>query len=63
MSELEQLRAMRDLVARMRELQREYFRTRDHEVLKASKAAERAVDEALKTKTPTLFWGTHGPDR
>lgn len=36
-----------DLVAEMRAAQREYFRTRDHEVLRKSKALEKRVDTEI----------------
>ena len=48
-------------VAKMRELQKRYFKERDYLTLRAAKAAELAVDQALpllETKTknePTLF--------
>jgi hypothetical protein len=51
----------RDLVRRMREAQREYFRTRSHFVLQRSKELEKQVDAELKTdlrpepEQPTLF--------
>ena len=51
----------RDLVRRMREAQREYFKTRSHFVLQRSKELEKAVDAELKTDDrpeppqPTLF--------
>ena len=51
----------RDLVRRMREAQREYFRTRSHFALQRSKELERQVDAELKAdkpatpKQPTLF--------
>lgn len=53
----------RDLVRRMREAQREYFKTRSHFVLQRSKELERQVDAELKAderpapKQPTLFDG------
>ena len=37
----------RSLVADMRTLQKTYFLTRDYEILKECKAAERKVDNAL----------------
>jgi hypothetical protein len=50
------------LVGRMRDAQREYFRTRDPEVLNRSKYLERQVDRAIKEAgqpprppEPTLF--------
>ena len=51
----------RDLVRRMREAQREYFKTRSHFVLQRSKELERQVDAELRAdehpaeKQPTLF--------
>lgn len=36
-----------ELVAEMRKAQREYFRTRDHEVLRKSKALEKRVDNEI----------------
>lgn len=51
----------RDLVRRMREAQREYFRTRSHFVLQRCKELEKGVDAELKTderpkpEIPTLF--------
>lgn len=45
-----------DLVSRMRELQREYFRTRDRSTLVRSKDLERQVDAHIKAVTqPALF--------
>jgi hypothetical protein len=45
------------LVAHMRTQQREYFRTRSSAALDASKAAEKAVDRAVKEclDQPSLF--------
>lgn len=37
-----------DLVARMRDKQKEYFRTRSGSVLKESKQLEKQVDEEIK---------------
>ena len=47
----------RELVARMRAKQKEYFRTRTTEVLRECKDLERRVDESLTqtTKTPSMF--------
>ena len=49
----------RDLVYRMRQAQKEYFRTRSHFVLQRSKELEKAVDRELGEKKeeeiPTLF--------
>lgn len=45
----------RDLVKRMRDRQKEYFRTRDTTVLRESKDLERRVDAALEVETPGLF--------
>ena len=48
-------------VAKMRELQKNYFKYRDSMTLRACKAAERDVDQELETLTkkkqqnPTLF--------
>lgn len=48
-------------VAKMRELQKRYLKERDHLILRAAKAAETAVDQALiqletkKKNEPTLF--------
>jgi transcription termination factor NusB len=39
------------MVLEMRELQKEYFRTRDRGVLEKSKQAERKIDEYLNNKT------------
>lgn len=50
-----------DKVAKMRELQKNYFRYRDSQTLRACKAAEREVDQELENLTkkkqqePTLF--------
>ena len=41
-------KAFRVLVAEMRRLQKEYFKTRDTAVLKVAKGLEYQVDEALK---------------
>ena len=47
-----------ELVRRMREAQREYFRSRSSEALTESKRLERQVDTALAAaKTPSLFGG------
>ena len=46
------------LVARMRQAQRDYFRSRDPAVLEESKALEREVDKAVKELAddrPRLF--------
>lgn len=48
------------LVERMRNAQKEYFRTRDKSALSASKQLEREVDEAIKKanekeQSPSLF--------
>jgi len=46
----------RDLVARMRQAQKEYFRTRDREALGRSKELERLVDTELANDVePSLF--------
>lgn len=45
----------RSLVKRMRDKQKEYFRTRDTTVLRESKDLERRVDEALTPEFPKLF--------
>ena len=51
----------RDLVRRMRDAQREYFKTRSHSSLERAKALEREVDKELRndataeTQQPTLF--------
>jgi len=48
-------------VAKMRELQKNYFKYRDSMTLRACKAAEREVDQELETlvtkkkQNPTLF--------
>jgi len=48
-------------VAKMRELQKRYFKERDHLILRAAKSAERDVDQVLlqletkKKQEPTLF--------
>jgi hypothetical protein len=43
------------MVLKMRDLQKEYFRTRDRGVLEKSKQAERKVDEFLNNiKNPKL---------
>jgi|WetSurMetagenome_2_1015567.scaffolds.fasta_scaffold1291254_1 hypothetical protein len=48
-------------VAKMRELQKNYFRYRDSQTLRACKAAEREIDQLLeqlgkqKQQNPTLF--------
>lgn len=39
-----------DLVDRMREAQREYFKSRDLDALKRSKSLEHQVDEFLKKR-------------
>lgn len=60
-----------ELVAEMRDAQREYFRTRDYEVLRKSKALEKRVDTELaqlkqeKSDTPapttlSLFDNSNG---
>ena len=46
----------RDLVARMRQAQKDYFRTRDREALSRSKELEKLVDIELTNKVePSLF--------
>jgi hypothetical protein len=46
----------RDLVARMRQAQKEYFRTRDRESLSRSKELEKLVDTELANDVePSLF--------
>lgn len=48
--------SFKDLVRRMREAQKEYFRTRDKDVLRKSKDLERQVDLELQTdNNPSLF--------
>lgn len=42
------LRELKEAIAEMRRLQKEYFRYRDQDTLVASKTAERKVDEKLK---------------
>lgn len=37
-----------DKVVEMRRLQKEYFRTRDKNILKRSKAAEKEIDDEIK---------------
>lgn len=50
------LRQFLELVARMREAQKEYFITRDHVVLTRSKGLERQVDEFIRNvNQPGLF--------
>lgn len=45
-----------DLVARMREAQKEYFRTRTQEALRHSKDLEAKVDHVISTRNNlTLF--------
>lgn len=39
------------LVAQMRQAQKEYFKTRDPEILKKSKQLERSVDEWIRELT------------
>jgi hypothetical protein len=39
-------------VKHMRELQKEYFKSRDKNILRASKAIEKEVDDLLDGKTP-----------
>lgn len=48
--ELERLRELAGVVAEMRATQKEYFRTRDGDVLRRSKALEKRVDELLAPK-------------
>lgn len=47
------------LVREMRQCQKDYFKTRDFNILNASKRLEKQVDEAIKDfetpLTPTLF--------
>jgi vacuolar-type H+-ATPase subunit H len=38
----------REAVASMRSLQKEYFKNRDHLILRRAKSAEKAVDEYIK---------------
>lgn len=46
----------RDLVARMRQAQKEYFKHRDRDALVRSKEFEKLVDIELKNKVePSLF--------
>lgn len=48
--------SFRDLVRRMRDAQKEYFKTRDKDVLRKSKDLERQVDLALQEdQEPKLF--------
>lgn len=51
----------KELVRRMRECQKNYFRTRTTEALRESKSLERQVDEALSFKpsknSPSMFGG------
>lgn len=42
------LRELKEAIAEMRRLQKEYFRYRDQDTLTASKSAERKVDTLLK---------------
>jgi hypothetical protein len=50
-----------DLVSRMRSAQREYFRSRDRQVLQRSKELERAVDAAIELRAaPDMFSGQIG---
>ena len=45
-----------DEVRKMRQLQKDYFLSRDREILAASKASESRVDKLLKElETPNLF--------
>lgn len=45
-----------DEVRKMRQLQKEYFRTRSHETLAASNSSESRVDKLLaELETPNLF--------
>lgn len=53
----------RALVKRMRAEQKLYFRTRDRNVLEASKAAERAVDAEIANDGPDLFKTEDQPGR
>ncbi len=50
------LQELHALTAKMRELQREYFRTRDRETLRAAKEAEREVDAMLKRLDGRQSW-------
>ena len=44
------------IVKEMRDYQKQYFKTRDRNILELSKAAERRVDQYLQNKlTPKLF--------
>ena len=45
----------RELVRRMREAQKNYFRTRAKSYLDYSRSFEKMVDEELKNDTPKLF--------
>ena len=48
--------SLRDLVRRMRDAQKEYFKTRDKDVLRKSKDLERQVDLELQSdNNPSLF--------
>ena len=48
--------SFRDLVRRMRDAQKEYFKTRDKDVLRKSKDLERQVDLELQSdNNPSLF--------
>lgn len=50
------LEQFKSLVAQMRAAQKEYFRTRDRNVLQQSKILEKQVDDALKEDIQqTLF--------
>ena len=57
-----ELRKLANQVAAMRQLQRDYFRTRDSAVLAQSKEAERAVDKRCKEilEPSSLFGGEVG---
>lgn len=48
------------LVAKMREAQKEYFRTREKTALKKSKELERQVDEELKRSYTADLFATMG---
>ena len=53
----------KDMVAKMRQKQKDYFKTRDSTVLRECKDWERRVDQALETpkpKEPDLFGGHDG---
>lgn len=50
------IREFTTLVRQMRDVQKEYFRTRDKRILACSKELERRVDKAIEeADQPTLF--------